>query len=375
MYLKREQGPRKINSIDDDKIESLLNKINHDGDRLKAELPKSTNERTSSISNLQQAYQDEDLTFVLGAGISVAYNVPSWDELLQHLLIDTINNDSSVSDALSQLFTATFQPGSLIAGRYLQQAYDIKGTHSLEFEEKVRKILYQNIEDDFESDFMAELMKFCIAAGKSPNIDSIISYNYDDIVETSLQKKDLGILFRSIYGVGMNPLKGEIPIYHVHGFLPRDQTLGSNNKITLGENVYHQQYMDTYSWNNLVQLNKLRENTCFFIGISLTDPNMRRLLDIANTQKGYTDKSHYLIKKRYEIDWIKSRLDVIIKDNDILKMSKIAANLNVDQTAKLLKDIIESFEENDLESFGVKSIWIDDFDEIPQIMNEIRTLK
>jgi len=170
----------------------------------------------------------------------------------------------------------------------------------------------------------------------------------------------------------MNPDNGQIPIYHVHGFLPRKGKLNRENKITLGENVYHEQYSDVYSWNNLVQLNKFRETTCIFIGISLTDPNMRRLLDIARLHHGSKEKYHYLIKKRYNLNTLKDTLEKILETNPDLRNDKVKANLKIGETAELLKEIIESFEENDVDSFGVKTIWIDDFDEIPDILKKIR---
>lgn len=56
--------------------------------------------------------------------------------------------------------------------------------------------------------------------------------------------------------------------------------------------------LDPYSWSNLIQLNYLRENTCLFIGLSLTDPNLRRLLDIASRKHDNDVPKHYAILKR-----------------------------------------------------------------------------
>jgi len=102
-------------------------------------------------------------------------------------------------------------------------------------------------------------------------------------------------------------LPNEIGIYHVHGFLPRKDEIKTDNKITLSEDIYHAQYNDIYSWQNLVQLDKYQNCVCLFIGISLTDPNLRRLLDIAKNQR--VDKSivHYNIRKNYDSSVLKKK--------------------------------------------------------------------
>jgi len=356
-------------------IKELFEKISRiDPDKVKRELPKQKTRGNNHeyILDLQKGFKDEELTLMLGAGISASYNVPSWDNLLQQLLLNTINKDKNVSIALSKLFTKLFNPNSLIAGRYLQKYYTKKGENNLAFEEQVRKLLYSNIDKKAQSQTINEIINFCVAPGKSPNIDSIITYNYDDIIENSLDNLNIDIDYKSIYGVGMNPEKGQIPIYHVHGYLPRKGKLSNENIITLGENVYHEQYSDVYSWNNLVQLNKFREKTCLFIGISLADPNMRRLLDIARLHLGSKEKNHYIIKRRNNLENIKIQLDKLLERNEELKNDKVRANLKLDETSDLLKEIFESFEENDTDSFGLKTIWIDDFNEIPLILQSIR---
>ena len=52
-------------------------------------------------------------------------------------------------------------------------------------------------------------------------IESIITYNYDDLVETALKQK--GEEVASIYSKSRN-LKGELPVYHVHGLIPKEDS-------------------------------------------------------------------------------------------------------------------------------------------------------
>ena len=58
--------------------------------------------------------------------------------------------------------------------------------------------------------------------------------------------------------------------------------------------------LEPYNWANITQLNYMINNTCVFIGLSMTDPNMRRLLEIA-AQKRTDIKDtcrHYAIMPR-----------------------------------------------------------------------------
>jgi hypothetical protein len=317
---------------------------------------KSTISKRQAISNLTKAFKDEKLVLVLGAGISLEFGIPTWDSLLQKLMVHTIEKDNEISTLLSNLFNRIFTPNPLIAGRYLQDYFE---KNNSSFENMVRDVLYKKVEKETKSTLLEEIVRLCVAPGKSPNLDSIITYNFDDILEYKLEKTEMDIPFKSIYGIGMDVRNDELPIYHVHGFLPQDKKLDKLNAITFGESNYHQQYSDIYSWNNIVQINKFRENTCVFIGSSLTDPNIRRLLDIALKQKGNNRKHHYIFKKKI------SKLSLI---NEI-ESDKTS---NKEETLDLLLKIYERFEENDSSSFGVKTIWVNEWSEIPETLKLIR---
>lgn len=326
-------------------------------------------DRSEIIKEVRQYYKKERLVLVLGAGVSMAFGLPSWDILLQKLMVATLEKEKNASSILSKLFAKIFNPSPLIAGRYLQKYFE---TNNQSFEEEVRKILYQEIERKTTSELMDEIVRYCIAPGKSPNLNSIITYNFDDILEQSILKSILDLPFKSIFGQGIDVDSGELPIYHVHGYLPEKGKLSESNQITFGENVYHKQYTDIYSWNNIVQINKFRENNCLFIGTSLTDPNTRRLLDISNQQRTSKKGSHFIFKIRYKKDDVKKALEILLNQNKDLMNEKSVANLQLDETVLTLIETIESFEENDLKSFGIKTIWVDRYSEIPELMREIR---
>ncbi len=100
--------------------------------------------------------------------------------------------------------------------------------------------------------------------------------------------KDVPVDFRFHFKEDDEVNPNDLPIYHVHGYLPQHSTdfdNNSDNLIVFSERAYHTIYADPFSWSNIIQLYTLKENTCLFIGLSITDPNMRRLLDISTRKK------------------------------------------------------------------------------------------
>ncbi len=330
------------------------------------------------IEELIKGYENEQLVLVLGAGVSIEYGLPSWDSLLQNLLLSSFKAETKVdsvkSMVLSKLFTKLFSPNPLIAARYLRNYYKDNRVNKT-FESDVRDLLYRHLDKKKKSEIFNEIVKLCVAPGKSHNLDSIITFNYDDILEKHLSQLEIDIPFRSIYKVGQRPKPGELPIYHVHGFLPREGKLDDGNKITLSEDVYHEQYNAIYSWNNLVQLNKYSDCMCLFIGLSLTDPNLRRLLDIARIQRGDKKPVHFSIRKRYSSYELEKNLSQLLEQNPELLDEKSKAKLNLKESVKHLVSVMEKFEMQDDLSFGISTIWIDDYDDIPLILKSIREKK
>lgn len=347
-------------------LDTSLKKFNDVASKLKIK----KDDRKTKINELKQFYRKEKLVFVLGAGVSMSYGLPGWDILLQKLMVATLEKDENASTLLSKLFSKLFNPSPLIAGRYLQKYYE---SNNLSFEAGVRDILYQEINRECSSPLMDEIVRYCIAPGKSPNLNSIITYNFDDILEECIKKISLDLPYKSIYGQGLDVDAGELPIYHVHGYLPSEVNLTKENQITFGESIYHKQYVNTYSWNNIVQINKFRENTCLFIGTSLTDPNTRRLLDISNQQRTEKNGSHFIFKLKYKREDVEKSLEILLDQNTDLMDEKIRSELKLHNTVDTLIQTIESFEENDLMSFGIKTVWIDRYSEIPEILKEIRS--
>lgn len=111
---------------------------------------------------------------------------------------------------------------------------------------------------------------------------NVITYNYDTNLEYLLKKRSL--LYCTVYDENSFVTKNAVcSIYHVHGLLPFDKYDESKftDSLIFNESEYYYLYNNPYSWNIAKQVHDFTFNTCIFIGISLTDPNMKRLLELS----------------------------------------------------------------------------------------------
>lgn len=295
-----------------------------------------TNER--QIESLGRALQAGRLTLVCGAGASVGAGIPTWHQLLLRLLesmMKKISNDHSFSldNDTANEFANRYAPSSLIVGKYL------KNNLGNDFLKEVRDALYSSQTTSCST--IEEIVNLSRPQRNGKPLDSIITFNFDGLIEENLHANNIS--YKAIYNEGMKNSPNELPVYHVHGYLPRSGRLPADANIVFSEDSYHSQFIEPFSWSNLIQLNKLSQNTCLFLGLSLTDPNLRRLLDVSNRKNPDKSLNHYIIKK----------LPADIESNEIL-----------DELAIFL-------EEQDANELGLNVIWIEDFEQIPQVLKGI----
>lgn len=336
------------------------------------------------LSDVAGWYRAKRLVLVLGAGTSISCGLPDWNTLLQKLLLISINSDEDNADLehnnkerdsiLAKTFRSVFEPNPLISARYLHNYFKHEHpTATVTFEKAIRDVLYEDIDNVHkESDLLKEIRQFCIAPDRSPNLNSIITYNYDNLLEQCLDNIDVDIPFVPIHSRGMTYDNHELPIYHVHGYLPQVGQITYKNKVVLSEDGYHKQYTNVYGWSNLIQINKFKDYNCLFIGLSFSDPNLRRLLDISKKERGDNDIHHYCIKERPKLEKVKMRLEKLFYEDKEIVNKKVAAKLELNVIAKDLINLMEKFEEIDAISFGVNILWVDDLEYIPNLLKKMR---
>ncbi|TET06168.1 MAG: hypothetical protein E3J83_06300 [Candidatus Atribacteria bacterium] len=137
----------------------------------------------------------------------------------------------------------------------------------------VRKCLYSSYEDSPYKITSSELFKALIELIKTIDISEIINLNYDDTFYHILRKNNLN--FKNIYSEisFKNSVKR---IYYPHGYLPLYG--GVVTKLILSEEDYQEESFKFDNWANNMQSSIYNNSSCIFIGLSLTDPNLRRIL-------------------------------------------------------------------------------------------------
>lgn len=333
----------------------------------------ATQRLSENISRLHQAYEDNELTLVLGAGVSRGAGMADWNALLDALLVALINQKLSTDRAISkddlefiskQYRNVEGGNGPLLFARYIRKGMQQSLVAQPEFFLKAVTDTLYNSRDKQKGDtsgLLQELARMCIPRRGGSCIRGVITYNFDDLLEKHLEQN--GTEYRPIFHEGETASKNELPIYHVHGFLPRDRdkyTGIDKSLLVFSEEGYHKLFSDPYHWSNLIQLHHMIDSTCLMVGLSLTDPNIRRLLEISTNH--HETPRHYALLRKISFEQFVKQVEP------------------TNSTASYSKESIEKFlvmhhsiQEDLLKELGVNVIWFDNFEDMPQIVRKIIT--
>lgn len=223
---------------------------------------------------------------VLGAGINNDYGAKTWSELIDSLNNDFYKGDYRFADEIQHY-----------VGKELFTSSMIMKTSGFNTYESLNRELYLFKEAKGFDDPNATLYRLVTYISKHDHT-SVITYNYDTNLEYLLKKRS--IRYTVVYDENSFVDKqAQVDIYHVHGLLPYDKYNEKKytDSLIFNESEYYYLYNSPYSWSISKQLHDFKFNTCVFIGISLTDPDMKRLLELANN---YLKFNFIFLKKEKE---------------------------------------------------------------------------
>jgi SIR2-like domain len=322
----------------------------------------------TQLQQLKETYKAEGVTLVLGAGVSASAGLPAWDSLIASMYVTLLAKELGASDASDSnlrslaMAAAGFTDGSpLLSARYIRRGLE-DGTFGATgtFQDELTRALYTGLSADKPpSSLIQVIARLCQPARTGPRVRSVITYNFDDLVESELART--GVQHRAVYTSGDHLHPDELPVHHVHGFLPQDSTRYENlekSLLAFSEEGYHELFRNPYHWTNIVQLNAFRESTCVLIGLSLTDPNLRRLLEFATD--GQDKPRHVALMRRRTFAELEEHA----------KTLRPPRTVDPDLGGAFLR-VHHSLEERVLRELGVETVWFESFADLPELLASI----
>lgn len=171
---------------------------------------------------------------------------------------------------------------------------------------------------------------------KHDNVKAVVTYNFDNLLTQAIkllqrESKQFGnkktckrlnekrFKPTDIYsGWTDEPFSDDVfPIYHPHGYIqpPGELTPNKRNHVVMSMEEFYDSAKDVFSWQHATQIHFLTHYMCIYIGTSLTDMNMQRLLSFANIERN-NESIYYLMR----VNNAQSRLKSIFHADNHLKV-------------------------------------------------------
>ncbi len=343
-----------------------------------------------ALKDLQTAYRNGDLNLYLGAGVSAASGLPNWKQLVVSMYFRYMNIEHwhSIRPFPNYLYA--------IGEWYLDktgESLDIiirklkTGLHEEEFLKFLYESLYNQldgatIKNPFDSASANLLLTEITALAAEPNrtINSVITYNFDDLLEQSFQSRNIS--YTSVFETRTFPQQDSIPIYHPHGFMPFDNDLPtpkSTGNLILSEDDYNSIANNSHHWANLIQTSQLTQGTGLMIGLSFSDRNLRRLIDLIANIPLHTN--NYIFLKRHAMPEFteKDSKDIKQKADAILDKMHLAAvkgdEVVYENSHMILTELFrmdEIITHRVFDEMRIKPIWFTEYSEISDFVQRIR---
>ncbi len=323
--------------------------------------------------SLARSAKDSNLALVLGSGTSASAGIPTWYDLLKRLSLTffshwelKVQSNTATYDrppknmsiayvadegekwpglAMEYMFPGSSKyinesSASFVDGDPLVIAQLIKNCiRDIDWRYLLYHSLYLDYTDktvdDIKSILLEKLSNLC---SKTNNIKAIINYNYDNTFEIHLRR--MGIKCRAYWNSEFSEKKGRLPIFYPHGYLPFPG--GPIARTVIAESDYHGEYSEPHSWSNLVQLREFTRSTCIFIGLSMTDPNLRRLL---RSSMSVSNLSHYAFLPMDSNPTQQQKMHYSLFDSDLLKLNvrviRFVNKINGDEPYNKLNELVD----------------------------------
>ena len=315
--------------------------------------------RDDIIEEAAEVVKQGNNVLFLGAGVSSSAKMPSWKDLLKNLMAEVKLLKGDSLKAFTELDSHIYKEcgdSNLIMARYLETAIQLSDKNA-DFMKLIQQHLYS---ENHSSELLTDLALIV----KSRKTDEVITYNFDDILEQELVKMGLkeSVNFIPIARDAEVADHNNLPIYHVHGIIPEHSDTADT--VVFSEKEYHDRYRNAYHWSNVEQLHAMMRKHCFFVGLSMQDPNLRRLLDTARSMNDTDKPSHYAFLRRTQ----QENYCLSEKGCQYVQVSQSLVDKKKQKDIYLLNYTVL---ENIYRQLGVNVIWYEDHDELPGLIERV----
>ena len=302
-----------------------------------------------------------DLVLCLGAGVSMSANLPDWNKLLEGLMIKVVESyrtdlDSASIEFFAKRIHTQESDNPLFEAEFIQSAIEeiFKDNFKEVFQDIIKQKLYER--PIVYSELIETLSNLC-----GIGINKIINYNYDKTIFEKIKSdyNSVKIISDEISyeDYKNNPDEYKFNIFHVHGFLENP-----DSKIILSEIGYFTLFEYNSLWNNKIQLKFFGNNNCLLIGLSIKDPNLRRLLFKRVKRFQYLINKpnilpHYVFLKRI--------------DKNVFFGGDISDGYGNGPSVENFLRMYYNLKEISYLRFGINVIWYEDHEDLPNILNQI----
>lgn len=282
----------------------------------------------NAIKRLRDHWRGKELVLVAGAGVSVGAGIPNWSQLVARLVQEYVERtySSSLNAAAVEALQRTLANEFLSVAPTLAAEFIEARLNVAEFRAIIQQVLYEQVSAN-----PSDLVRSIVLLHRG--LRSILAFNIDDSIERALANS--GVAYRTVLDPNQIKLGDALPVYHPSGFIPR--TGSGSDQIVLAT-PYHTP-MDCPQ-DSIIQ-KALRGSTCLFVGISLSDPQLRRMM--ADAQRASDARRHFYLT--------------------------VAPSVGTNAYSPAIQEIYQAA----YESIGILPIWLESYSEASSILRAIAT--
>lgn len=273
------------------------------------------NEIEIFIKDFVKDLNEGSASIFAGAGLSIPAGYVNWSELMDEIAQDLGLSISNETDLVS----------------LAQYHVNENRTRS-----KInRKILEEFVEDVEETENHQIISRLPLS--------SVWTTNYDKLIEQAFQNENkvVDVKYSNNQLLTTKP-KRDIVIYKMHG------DVNHPSEAILTKEQYEDYHRTHEPYINALT-GELTTKTFLFIGFSFTDPNLDYVLSRLNFRYREQKRQHYCFVKKH-----------VLNDNN--NPDKATLDYNTKKQTLII---------NDLKRYGIKSLIIESYNEITEILKEI----